>query len=191
MRKELDRWRLYSKTEDTEQFLCRFLIALDELRARLSPRYPNLEVTDEGHLWFNIDTTEGTFEILAFPFGFKKLEGPTIAASLPCKATDVDPYFLKKLHQTADKMIEAKAFAAISTYHEIMDAYRQNTNPPLTFFWKPEEMLKAANENVFFSYLGIGFSVAEKMVGQVEQTIKDVLLKLDLKIIPPKETRAL
>ena len=90
MRKDLDEWSFHVKTEDSESALCRFLIALDELRARLSLKYPNIEVTDEGYLWFNIDTSKGTVEILAFPFGFKELEGPSIAVSLPREAEEAD-----------------------------------------------------------------------------------------------------
>lgn len=178
MRKELDKWRFHVKTEDTEHALCRFLIALDELRARLAPsKYPNIEIADEGYFWFNVDTSKGTVEILAFPFGFKKLKRPSIAVSLPRKAEDAHLDFMKKLCQIADKITGAKAFAGFSTCDEILSAYRQNKHPPLALFWNLNKMLEMRKKGVFFSYIGVIFPVIEKSIFEVENTIRDILSK--------------
>ena len=71
MRAQLDGWRFCREDDSERGVLTRFLIAIDELRARLNPRdYPNLEISDEGHLWFNVPSPIGTLEVLAFPVGF-------------------------------------------------------------------------------------------------------------------------
>jgi len=135
MREQLDTWCLYKEAEDNEQRLCRFFIAIDELRARLSSRYPNLEISDEGYLWFNIDTPQGTVEILAFPFGFKNLKQPSIAVSLPRKARETHSNLLKKLHQIAKSISKAETFTGTSPRDETLKAYSQNNQPPLTLSW--------------------------------------------------------
>lgn len=64
LRKDLDKWSLHVKDEDTSRALSRFLIAFDELRARLAPsKYPNIEISDEGYFWFNIGTSMGPAEV--------------------------------------------------------------------------------------------------------------------------------
>jgi hypothetical protein len=75
LRRVLDGWSLLTEEETIDENLSRLLIAFDELRARLEPsKYPSIEVSDEGHLYFTIDTSMGTIEVIAFPFGFKKVE---------------------------------------------------------------------------------------------------------------------
>ena len=139
--------------EDAKCALSRLLIAFDELRARLAPsKYPNLEISDEGYLWFNVDTSIGTVEVIALPFGFKVIKHPSILVSLPCKAEDVNLDFLKKLH------------------HSLV--YTQNF----------DEILEMKRHDVFFSYLGICFSVISKTVSEVEQAIREILLKLEGKV---------
>lgn len=179
LRKDLDCWRFHVKMEDSERTLCRFLIALDELRARLAPsRYPNIEIADEGYFWFNVDTSKGTVEILAFPFRFKNHKEPSIAVSLPRKAEDADLTLLNTLHQIANNITGAKAFAGFSTNSETLSAYRRNEHPPLALFWSLNEMLEK-KKDVFFSYLGALFPVAEKSVSEVERIIRDILLKFE------------
>lgn len=176
------------KTEDNEHSLCRFLIALDELRARLAPsKYPNIEIADEGYFWFNVDTSKGTVEILAFPFGFKKLKEPSIGVSLPRKAEDADVNLLNKLHQIANNITEAKAFAGFSLDKDILSAYRQNKHPPLALFQSFNEMLDLKRKGVFFSYLGVTFPIVEKGVSEVEHTIRDILLKLEERTIQKRK----
>jgi hypothetical protein len=188
LRKELDEWRLHVKMEDGEHALCRFLIALDELRVRLAPsKYPNIEISDEGYLWFNVDTSKGTVEILAFPFGFQELKELSIAVSLPRKAEDASLSLLNKLRQIAENITGAKAFAGFSTREETLSAYRQNKHPQLALLWSLNEMLEMKKKSVFFSYLGVSFSVVEKSVSQIEHIIRDILLKLEEKIIHTRE----
>lgn len=179
LRKELDEWSLYVKMEDREHTLCRFLIAIDELRARLAPfKYPNIEISDEGYLWFNVDTSKGLAEILAFPLGFYSKE-PSVAVSLPRNAEDVDPNFLNKLHQIANNIPGATAIAGFSTHEEILCAYRQNKHPSLTLLQILDGMLEVKKKGVFFSYLGVKFSVVEKKLFEIEHIIRDILLGLE------------
>lgn len=166
--------------EENECALSRLLIAFDELRARLAPfRYPNIEISDEGYLWFNVETSMGTIEVIALPFGFKEIEHPSIMVSLPCKAEDVDLDFLSKLHQISDGLSGAKLFAGFSTDQEILDAYRRNKHPPLTCTQNFREILKMKKHGVFFSYLGICFPILGKTVSEVERTIREILLRLE------------
>ena len=183
MRKDLDKWSLYIKNEDTTHILSRFLIALDELRARLAPsKYPNIEISDEGHLWFNIDTSMGTTEVLALPFGFKTIKQPSLLISFPRKAEDVNLDFLNKLYKISESINQAKLFAGFSTNQEILAAYRQDKHPSLVCTQNFEEILEMKKRDVFFSYLGICFSVLGKAVSEVEQTIREILLNLEGKV---------
>jgi len=135
LRKNLNAWRFNFEGEDAGPALARFLIAFDELRARLAPsKYPNIEVSDEGHLWFNIDSLVGVVEVLAFPFGFDGVEAPFFAVSLPRKAEDVDLGLLNRLMKIAGDN-EAQLFAdqKTATVEEILSAYSRNEHPPLNF----------------------------------------------------------
>ncbi len=188
MRKELDKWRFHTQMEDSEQILCRFLIALDELRARLAPsKYPNIEISDEGCLWFNVEASKGTVEILAFPFGFKEFKEPSLAVSLPRKAEDVDPNLLNKLRLITQSITGLKTFAAFCTAEETLKAYKQNKHPPLTFLWGRDELLEVKKKYVFVNYVGVGFSVVEKDISEIEHTIRKILCKLEERIISTRE----
>jgi hypothetical protein len=184
LREELDEWRLHVKTENIEQALCRLHIAIDELRARLAPsKYPNLEISDEGYLWFNADTSIGIVEILSFPFGFKEIKTPSIAVSLPRKAKDVNLGLLNKLRQLADNISGAKVSATKSgsEVSKILSAYKHNEHPSLIFTSELKEILDMKRKDVFLSYFGLFFPVDDKTVSDVEHIIRDVLLKLEEK----------
>jgi hypothetical protein len=179
----LDEWSLHVEEEDAECAFSRLLIAFDELRARLAPsKYPNLEISDEGHLWFNVETSVGTIEVIALPFGYKEIKHPSLLVSFPCKAEEVNLGFLSKLHQISNSFNGAKLFAGFSTDQKILDAYRQNRHPPLVCSGNFDEILEMKRQGVFFSYLGICFSVIGKTVSEVEQTIREILLKLEGKV---------
>jgi hypothetical protein len=175
----MDAWSLRVEGEDAACALARLLIAFDELRARLAPsKYPNIEISDEGHLCFTIDTSMGTIEVIALPFGFKEIEHPSILVSFPCKAEDVNLDFMNRLHQISNRVSGAKLFAGFSTDQEILDAYGKNEHPPLTCSQNFEEILEMKKPGVFFSYLGIHFSFLGKTVSEVERVIREILLKL-------------
>jgi hypothetical protein len=181
MRHDLDAWNLFVKAEGFADRFSRFLTAFDELRARLAPsRYPNLEISDEGCLWFNIDTSIGTVEIIGFPFGFRDIKTPSVMVSFPRESKDVDSDFLNRLHQIAASIDGASLFAGESSKEEELAAYRQNTQPPLNTARKFDEVLDMKRSGVFFSYLGISFGVAEEKVSEVEKMIKDVLFRVQI-----------
>lgn len=183
LRKDLDKWSLHMKNENADHALSRFLIATDELRARLTPsKYPNIEISDEGHLWFNVDTSIGTAEVLALPFGFRTIKPPSLLVSFPRKAEDVNSDFLNKLRRISDNISEAKLFAGFSVNHEILAAYRQDRHPPLVFTQNFKEILEMKSRDVFFSYLGICFPVMDKTISEVEETIRKILLMLEGKV---------
>jgi hypothetical protein len=174
----LDEWSFCGE-EDGESTLCRFLIALDELRARLAPgKYPNIEISDEGYLYFNVDTPEGPAEVLALPFGLRSSE-PALAVSFPRRAEEVEQAFLGKLHRVANEVPGAEVFAGFSPNEETLAAYKQNQHPPLTLAFEIEEMLKLKERGVFFSYLGIKLPVAGRKLREVERTIKEILSELE------------
>jgi len=183
LRKKLNAWRFQVEGEDTGLNLARFLIAFDELRARLAPsKYPNIEVSDEGHLWFNVDTLAGVVEVLAFPFGFGGIEAPFLAVSLPRKAEDVDLGLLNRLVKIAGDN-EAQLFAdqKTATVDEILSAYSRNEHPPLGFTSDFDEILRMKDSEVFFSYLGVRFSVAHKTVSEIEVKIRNIISRLEQK----------
>lgn len=180
MRRDLDEWSLHAKNDDDDHALSRFLIAIDELRARLAPtKYPNIEISDEGYLWFNIDTSIGTAEVLALPFGFRTIKTPSLLVSFPRKAEDVTLDTLNKLRQISESIDEAKLFAGFSTNQEILAVYRQDKHPPLICTQDFEEILEMKGRKVFFSYLGISVSVLGKTISDIEQAIRSILLRLE------------
>lgn len=183
MRKNLNAWRFNFEDEDAGPALERFLIAFDELRARLAPsKYPNIEVSDEGHLWFNVDSLVGVVEVLAFPFGFGGIEAPFFAVSLPRKAEDVDLGLLNRLMKIAGDN-EAQLFAnqKTTTVDEILSAYSRNEHPPLGFTSDFDEILSMKVSGVFFSYLGVRFSVAHETVSEIEVKIRNIISRLEQK----------
>jgi len=182
LRKDLNAWHFYVDSEDSGHVLARFLIAFEELRARLAPtKYPNVEISDEGHLWFNIDTSTGIVEVLAFPFGFKEIKEPSIAVSLPRKAEDVDLNLLNRLGSISNEIAGVQFFGdkTASTRDEILSAFKRNEHPSLAFTSDFEEIIGLKEKGVFFSYLGVRFSVLSQTVSEVEQTIKEILANLE------------
>lgn len=181
MRKDLDAWLFCVEGESISYVLSRFLTAFEELRARLAPsRYPNVEISDEGHLWFNIDTSIGIIEVLAFPFGFNEIEEPSIAVSLPRKAEEIDLNLLNKLSRISDEIVGMKLLAnrIAATVDEILGAYKQNKHPPLAFTSDFDEILRMKEKGVFLSYLGVRFPVLHKTVSEVELTIRNIVSSL-------------
>lgn len=186
MRKDLEDWRFYVEGESVKYSLPRFLIGFEELRVRLAPsRYPNIEISDEGHLWFNIETSSGIVEILAFPFGFKEIAAPFILVSFPRKAEDADLNFLKKLSEISINIVGTQLLAerTATTKDEILSAYKRNRHPRLTFTSNFDEILQLKKRGVFFSYLGARFLVLGKTVSEVERTIRGIISSLDLRIV--------
>lgn len=180
MRRDLDAWDLFLKTENLGDSLSRFMIAFDELRARLAPsKYPNFEISDEGCLWFNVDTSIGTVEIVGIVFDFKELEGPSVIVSFPRKAKDVELNFLKRLHRISLNINGGALFAGFSPPHETLKAYRHNMQPPLTITQKLEKILDIRRKDVFFNYLGVSFGVSNKKVSEVESIIKNLLFEAE------------
>ncbi len=180
MRKELDRWSLHVDIEDNEDALCRFLVGMDELRARLAPaKYPNIEITDEGYLWFNIHTNKGPVEILAFPFGFKEYKRPSIAVSLPMKVPKIESDLIRKLHDTARSIDGAKTVAAFCPRQETLTAYAQNRKPPLYLIRRFRKDPSKLEREDLLSYFGIIFPVEEQIVHDAEQTIRQILVSLN------------
>lgn len=168
------------KTESPGDNLSRFLIAFDELRARLAPsKYPNLEISDEGCLWFNVDTSIGTAEIVGVPFEFKEIKAPSIIVSFPREAKDVELNFLRKLLDIAANIYGTTLLAGTSASNETLKAYRENIQPPLTIAQKYEEILDMKKKGVFFNYLGILFEIDDKKVSEVENIIKHILFKIE------------
>jgi len=182
MRKGLDGWHFWVKGEDTNLALSRFLTGFEELRARLAPtKYPNLEISDEGYLWFNIDTSIGIVEVMAFPLGFKDVKAPFIAVSTPRKAEDIELRTLQKWRKISSEIAEAWLFAdkTAATAQEILDAYKRNQHPPLTFTLDFDEIVGLKRKGVFFSYLGVRFPVKGKTVCEIERMIRDIVSKLE------------
>jgi len=180
LRRVLDRWCLLAEEETTGENLSRFLIALDELRARLAPaKYPNIEVSDEGHLYFTVEASVGTIEVIAFPFGFGKVEWPSFLVSFPGKAEEVSLDFLNRIYKISETNEDFELFAGFSTDGEILDAYRRDRHPPLVCTKNLEEILEMKKEGVFFSYLGICFPMRGKTVSEAEETIRIILSGLE------------
>lgn len=175
MRRALDGWSLLSEEETREESLSRLLIAFDELRARLAPsKYPNIEISDEGHLYFTVDAPIGTIEVITFPFGFKKVEYPSLLVSFPGKAEDVSRDFLNRINKVSKTNKSFELFAGFSTDKEILDAYRRDRHPPLVCSKDFEEILKMKERGVFFSYLGICFSIRGKTIFEAEGMIRSI-----------------
>lgn len=182
MRNDMDGWHFCIEGEHARSTLARFLNGFEELRARLAPsKYPNLEISDEGYLWFNIDATIGTIEVMAFPFGFSDMKAPFIAVSLPRKAEDIDLGILERLRKTSSVIAGAQLFANKRgiTAQEILAAYKRDRHPPLAFTSDFDEILDAKGKGVFFSYLGFRFSVSGRTVLQIERMIRNIVSKLE------------
>jgi len=182
LRKDLDGWRFYLEDEDVSYSLARFLIAFEELRVRLAPdKYPNIEISDEGHLWFNMDTGIGVVEVLAFPFGFQQIAAPSIAFSLPRKAEKINLIFLEKIKQIPHNFVGVQLFTheIATTREEILDAFKRNEHPSLSFTSDFDHILALKKKGIFFSYLGVYFTVVDKTVSQVESMTRDIVFSLE------------
>lgn len=180
LRSDLNEWHLHIKGENKWHRLSRFLIAMDELRARLAPsKYPNLEISDEGNLWFNIDTSTGTAEVFAIPFGFELITSPSILVSFPRKAEKVNMRFLRRLDRISKNNKLAELFAGFSTKEETLDAYRKGHQPSLSCTRDLQKITQMKKQNVFFSYLGLHFPVIDQTVFEVESMIRNILVMLE------------
>lgn len=182
LRKSLDDWHFHVEGEDANPCLSRFPTAFEELRARLAPsKYPNLEISDEGYLWFNIDSSMGTIEVLAFPFGYRNVKPPFVAVSIPRKAEDLGLHTLEKLRNIQREIGEAQLIAdkRCSSREEILAAYKRDEHSQLVFTSDFDEILLLKKKSVFFSYLGVRFPVAQKTVSEVENTVRDIVLRLE------------
>jgi len=178
----LDGWHFCAKGEDASLALSRFLTGFEELRARLAPsKYPNLEISDEGCLWFNIDTSIGTVEVVAFPFGFNDMKAPFIAVSIPRKAEDLRLQTLEELRNISSETAEMHLFADKrgATVQEILATYRLDQHPSLVFTSDFDEILDLKKKGVFFSYLGVRFPVPDKIVLEIEGMIRDIVSGLE------------
>lgn len=180
MRKELDEWRMFVPDEPSQLTLARFLIAMDELRARLSPdRYPNLEISDEGHLWFNVASSHGAWEVLAFPFGVGDLPGPALAVSFPHEPLDRGADLMEALAKVLESRAGWILFAADSSREEILEAYAQGRLPPLRLITGKEQLLAVYAQERFWSYFGLYMPVEDLMVKDAEQAIRLVLAAVE------------
>lgn len=128
MRKEGERWHFTRAGESAQEALARFFIAVEELRARLNPKqYPNLELSDEGHLWFNVPSALGTWEVFALPQGLGDLPGPALAISFPHRPAELKGDIFEILAQSAPP--DATLFAAFNTVPDILAAYAEDRLP--------------------------------------------------------------
>ena len=184
MRKNLDGGHFSIEDESAGPRLCRFLTALEELRARLAPsKYSNLEISDEGYLWFNIDSSIGIIEVMAFPFGHSDMATPFIAVSVPRKAEDLELRILRKLREISTEVKEAQLFAdkRCASRDEILVAYKKDQHPSLAFTSDFDEILLLKKKGVFFSSLGVRFPVVQKSVLEGEGTIRRIVSSLESK----------
>lgn len=122
----------------------------------------------------------GTVEVLAFPFGFKEINPPSIVVSLPRKAEEVTLNLLDKLHQIADNIGGARVIAQqCAEVSEILHAFERDELPKLTFASALDEISEMKREASFFSYFGVLFPVTENTLSDVEQRIKKILRELE------------
>jgi len=170
------------KGEGTDLALSRFFIAFEELRVRLAPaKYPNLEISDEGYLWFNVDSRVGTVEVLAFPHGFRETKEPFIVVSIPRKAEDLELRFLNKLRKISSRVEKAQLFAEKTgaKAKQILASFKRDQHPPLAFTSNYDEILRLKREGVFFSYLGIQLPVLGETVSQMELIIRNIISEIE------------
>jgi hypothetical protein len=176
MRKEVDRWRLSIAGESAQASLARLLIALEELRVRLNPEtYPNLEVSDEGHLWFNLPSAMGTWEVFVLPAGLGNLPGPALAVSFPHRPEEWDEGLVESLHRAASTLAGSSVFAAHIPTQEILEAYGRNQLPPLRLLKGKEEILAVYSQVDFFCYCGLHIPVQGLDVLAAEAMIREII----------------
>jgi len=178
MRNDIDGWHFCVEGEDAGLALSRFLSGFEELRPRLAPsKYPNLEISDEGYLWFNKDASIGTVEVMVFPFGSNDMKAPFIAVSVPRKAEDIELGLLERLRKASAEITGVQLFASRggTATHEILAAYKRDQHPPLTFTSDFDEILDLREKGAFFPYLGVRFSVSDRTVLQIESMIRNIV----------------
>jgi len=180
----LDGWHFLVKGEGTDLALSRFLIGFEELRVRLAPsKYPNLEISDEGYLWFNVDSHVGTVEVLAFPHGFREAKAPFIVVSIPRKAEDLELRLVDKLRDISSHVDRAQLFAdkAEADRVEILASFKRDQHSRLAFTSDYDEILRLKSEGVFFSYFGIQLPILDETVSQVELVIRNIVSEIEAK----------
>jgi len=178
MRKELDRWSFVVSGEPSRYALARLLVAFEELRVRLNPKaYPNLELSDEGYLWFNVDSPPGNWEVLALPFGLGDLEGPALAVSFPHRPQDLGRAFPETLFGSRPLDANWTPFAAFSTREEILTAYEKGVLPALHLLTGKERLLAEHGRVDFWCYFGVYIPIAQLAVQDVERSIRQILSK--------------
>jgi len=179
MRRELDQWRLFREGESVREGLARLLIAVDELRARLNPvKYPNLEISDEGHLWFNVPSSIGNLEVVVFPNGFEDLSGPALALSFPHRPNDTGSRFVDVLAAAQNRLPDLEnlvLFAAHASKEESLKAYREGRHTSLHVLLGKEEILDHCSREVFFNYCGLYLPVGQVDVTTAGTWIKEVV----------------
>lgn len=185
MRRACDHWHFAVEGESRRQSLARLLIALDELRARLSPRaYPNLEISDEGHLWFNVSCSGRTWEVFALPEGIDHLPRPALILSLPHRPGELGEDLAQLLATIGSAVEDAELLAAFAPRKESLDAYAQNRLPPLHLLTGAEAIKAASKEAKFFSYFGLLLPVVGLHVLAAESRIRALLSRLE-EALPP------
>lgn len=180
MRKEMDTWNFSIKGGSVNEMLTRFLIGVDELRARLTPGvYPNLEISDEGYLWFNVPSSIGTVEIFGLPFGLGSLSGPSLALSIPHNPRDRDIDFTEVFHKIATELDDVCLFAAYATLEKTLGAYVENRLPELHFLKGKVQILNMREKVGFYCYFGLSFSAENLTVLSAEKKIREILSHLE------------
>ncbi|MGC1121106.1 MAG: hypothetical protein WBA22_08425 [Candidatus Methanofastidiosia archaeon] len=184
MRKEMDNWDFSGEGESVHEMLTRFLIGIDELRARLTPGvYPNLEISDEGYLWFNVPSSVGKVEVFALPFGLGPLPGPALALSVPHNPKDREMDFTEVFHRIATGLDDACLFAAYATLEKTLGAYLENRLPELYFLKGKVEILNMREKVDFYCYFGLWFSAKNLTVLSAEKTIREILSRLESSVL--------
>lgn len=180
MRKELDQWQIYIPGSSPREALSRFFIAVDELRARLNPdRYPNLEISDEGHLWFNMISASGGWEIIALPEGNGDLPGPALMISKPHKPGESDLRVLQALGNAPILKADVCLIAASIPKREELNAYLQNSVPEIHLLRGKEEILAGDGNVEFYNYFGLYIPAMHLTTLEAEHLIRDAINRLE------------
>ena len=183
MRPQLDGWTFHREGDSEEIAASRFLIAIDELRARLNPDdYPNLEISDEGFLWFNVRSTVGTLEVFAMPRGFAARRQPALALSFPHRPSELGPRLLRRWDRHvagSPPNRDAAPFAAWVGQSESLAAYTGRKGPPLEVLWGEEEITRRYAEVPFFNYFGFFLPVTGMDVSAAERFVRKILSVLE------------
>jgi len=183
MRPQLEGWKFHREGDSEEIAASRFLIAIDELRARLDPNdYPNLEISDEGYLWFNVRSTIGPLEVFAMPHGFAARRQPALALSFPHRPSELGPRLLRRWDRhVAGSLLGPGVvpFAAWVEEDESLAAYAGGKRPPLEVLWGEEEIAYHYDEVPFFNYFGFFLPVGEADVTDAEGTVRKILSLLE------------